>query len=103
MDFARPAVLVFWAFVQILLFCEFGVRLTEKFYEISNEIFHFDWFILPIDIQRMLPFISYATQKPMIIGGFGNVQCTRDSLKNVRREFERRYFAELRPSEINYR
>lgn len=76
--------LIFWSFVQIFAICEFGQRITGRFYEIKNEIFNWDWYTFPMDVQKIFPIIVIGTETPVELCGFGNIVCTRSSFKNVR-------------------
>lgn len=76
-------ILMFWSFAANFLFCEFGENVTRKFNELNYIICQIEWYLLPIDIQRMLPFIMMTTQKQIILQGFGGVQLTREAFKTV--------------------
>lgn len=83
LDAFVPCVMIYWSVVEIFLFCEFGERLTKRFDEIDDEIFDWDWYAFPIEIQKMLPIIMIGTQKQVRLEGFANIQCTRQTFKNV--------------------
>lgn len=46
----------------------------------------FDWYLMPADIQRMLPIIVNFAQQPVYIVCFGSAACDRDTFKYVRDE-----------------
>lgn len=58
--------------------------LTNQFELIHDELCRCDWYLCPIDMQRMVLIVLANTQWPKIVQGFGNVQCTRDSFKKVK-------------------
>lgn len=74
-DFIVPSVLVIASFSPILLFCELGERLTDRFNQIGNEVLQWHWYKYPIRIQRMFP---------IIISGIGNIQCSRGAFKKCK-------------------
>lgn len=63
--------------------CVGGQYLTDKFSEIGNAVEQIDWYLLPIQIQRVLPAIIMFSQEPIIIKFFGNLACSREQLKKV--------------------
>lgn len=75
--------MVIWSFVLIFLFSELGERLTNQFNEINKEILDYDWYAFPISIQKLIPTILTGTQDPVVIRGYGNINCTRDTFKQV--------------------
>lgn len=80
----RPIILMFWSIVANFLFCEFGESLTSQCNELNDVICQSEWYLLPVDLQRMLPTIMLTTQKPNILQGFGGVSLTREAFKAVR-------------------
>lgn len=68
---------------MILLPCELGQRSTEVFLEIDRKFERLHWYLFPIEVQRIIPTISCAMQKPFIIGCFGIVELSRDQFKKV--------------------
>lgn len=68
---------------MLLLFCEFGEQMSERFEEIYDLSCRMDWYLFPTDVQRMMPMILMGTQKPVVINGYGNVACTRLTFKTV--------------------
>lgn len=63
--------------------CELGQRLSDAFDDISSAVNLFDWYLFPIQIQRMLPLIIPSTQQPVALACFGSIVCTRDALRKV--------------------
>lgn len=84
LDIQVAILIMFWSFAQIFLFCEFGERLIDRFAEIDNEMFGWNWYKFPIGVQKILPLIMKGTQKPVKVEGFGNIQCARETFKIVR-------------------
>lgn len=76
-------VMLFWASVQIFIFCELGENLTERFNRIPIIIYDSEWYNFPKDVRRALPTVMIAAQQPMVLQGFANLKCTRESFKKV--------------------
>lgn len=71
------------SFVLIFIYCEFGERVNIGCEEIYDVICQLNWYSYPIEMQRMIPNILIATEQSVIVKGFGNCSCTRESLKKV--------------------
>lgn len=79
-----PVMLLLWTYVLIFIFCELGERVSTEYNRILDEIEQSNWYSLPMELQRMFPFVIIIAQEPTILHGFGNCLCTRESFKNVR-------------------
>lgn len=65
-------------------FCMFGESLANQFDELDLRFYQsIDWYLFPMGIQRMLVTVMSNTQRPTVILGYGNVECTRDTFKTV--------------------
>ena len=76
-------VYAFYAFGVVLIICELGQRLTNAFEEICETVEHFDWYLIPLEIQKSLPILLIAAQKPIVLECFGSISGTRDTFKIV--------------------
>lgn len=76
-------ILIFWSFAQFFVFCEIGENVILQFDNLSENIVYCEWYIFPHEIQRIFPIIVMTTRTPVAIGGFGNVQCTRNAFRIV--------------------
>lgn len=74
---------VFWSFSIVFIYCDFGERVTSEFNQITEAVYQFDWYTFPMKIQQMMPNIIIATQEPVVVRGFANTMCTRESFKMV--------------------
>lgn len=63
--------------------CESGQRLTNSFDEVDDDLGQLDWYLFPIEIQRLLPMTIMNVQEPPVIKCFGNIQCSREQFKKV--------------------
>lgn len=79
----KPIILIFWSLVANFLFCEFGESVTSQCNELNDALCQCEWYLFPIDLQRMFPIIMLTAQKPNILKGFGGVSLTREAFKNV--------------------
>lgn len=73
----------FWAFMMVLFASEIGQRFSNTFEKIDDKINEFDWYLLPMEVQRILPIIMINTQRPTFITCFGSSTCSRDTFKKV--------------------
>lgn len=64
--------------------CEMGERACEMFGAIDKTMDDIDWYLYPIEIQRMLPAIILVTQKPIYVELFGSITASRETFGNVR-------------------
>lgn len=80
----KPLILMFWSFVQVFMFCDFGRSVTDGFEALNDVILDSEWYLFPIEIQHMFPIIMISVQKGVALRGFGNIPCTREAFKNVR-------------------
>lgn len=82
-DFFMPLCMMTWSFIIMFCNCEVGQSMDNQFLKLSNDIYKCDWFCLPHKLQRMFIIIIMNAQ-PVLIYGFGNVVCSRESFKRVR-------------------
>lgn len=62
-----------WAWSLVLVLCEAGQQMIDTFGEIEEAFEQIDWYLLPIEIQRMMPQIIMYAQEPMVVRFFGSV------------------------------
>lgn len=72
-----------FATVLVFLVCEIGQKIGEAFDKIDFTLNKIDYYLLPIEIKRMLPIIIAIAQQPVELECFGSIICTRDVFKNV--------------------
>lgn len=73
---------VIWSFILIFFLCEFGEIVATQFDMFYVEFPKCNWYLLPIEMQRVL-LIVLADIKPISIRGYGGVMCTRVTFKKV--------------------
>lgn len=74
---------IFYAFGAMFIACELGQRVNLAFNECSEMIHRFDWYLLPAEIQRLLPLIINFAQQPIDIKCFGSAACDRETTEYV--------------------
>lgn len=79
----RYSVFITISHVWASLLCNVGDDVTNGFLQISEEIYDFDWHLLPLNQQKYIPTIIAIAQRPVYIQGLGNVRCTRETFKSV--------------------
>lgn len=72
-----------WSYIGIFIFCEFGERVTNEYIDVDNEINQLDWYLYPLRIQQFMIMTIAGSAQPVVIRGYGNCLCTRESFKNV--------------------
>ena len=74
---------VFYAFSLVVVTCEIGEKFCGSFNEISIVIDQFNWYLLPVEVQQMLPTIIIFVQNPVVLKCFGSITCLREAFKKV--------------------
>lgn len=72
-----------YAFGVILIICELGQRMSDAIEGIWDTIDDFDWYSFPHDIQRFLPYLLIAAQRPVVLKCFGSTSGSRNTFKKV--------------------
>lgn len=75
----------FWALSLLFVACELGQRYSNGFNEIGKAFAEVNWYLLPIEIQRMLPTIMIYLQEPNDFRIFGNISTSRKQFQKVSR------------------
>ena len=68
----------------LFLLCELCGRVSSQFDDICNLINRFDWYLLPLEIQQLLPFIIANAQQSVDFPCFGSFACNRELFKKVK-------------------
>lgn len=76
-------VTMFYSFPFNFAFCNYGEYLAHRFELVAEEICKIDWYLLPLGMQQMLIVVNANAQQPTVIRGYGNITCTRETLKRV--------------------
>lgn len=72
-----------WSFAANLICCNYGEYLVHRFDMVEQELYKSDWYLFPLEMQRMLIVVIPNLQHPTVIRGYGNVTCTRQTSKTV--------------------
>lgn len=75
----------FWAVALVFIVCEFGQQFTNAFDKFNIALGQLHWYLLPVDIQRMLSIVIINAQQPIFISCFGNITCGRETFKKVKK------------------
>lgn len=76
-------VFVLLSFVGIFALCELGTQVKSQFKTLNSALFQLEWYLLPVELQRMLLIFMMGAQDAVLLRGYGNIECTRDAFKNV--------------------
>lgn len=73
-------------FTLTLLFvsCELGNRMSNEFEYINDQIHQFDWHMLSLETQQLLPIITMSVDQPIGIPCIGSIMCNLNTFKTVR-------------------
>lgn len=74
---------IFWMFVFIFSMCEFGEMVTNQFDAFNDAIGNCKWYLLRMEMKRMIIILMAYHQRPITIHGRGNILCTRIAFKKV--------------------
>lgn len=69
--------------VYVAILCLYGNHVTTEFEAANAAIYNCSWYEYPLEMQKMLKMMLMVSQKPVIIQGHMNTQCTREVLKKV--------------------
>lgn len=67
----------------MFIICELGEQLSSKFAEFSDALYQCDWHSFPNEAQKVLLALMMFAQEPVIVKGFANILCARESFKKV--------------------
>lgn len=71
------------AFIAVLVVCELAQRGCDLFDDIAKVLAQIEWYLLPNEVQRVLPVITNVIQRATEIKCFGSTSCSRDTFKKV--------------------
>lgn len=79
----------FAAFILISFACEIGQRFTNAFSDVDDVLGQLKWYLLPIEVQRILPIAIMYSQEPLLVKFFGNMSCSREQFKKVIHDYSK--------------
>lgn len=80
-----------WSFGLIFVCSELCQRISSAFDGVDHKITQLRWYLLPIELWKILPTIIINTQMPVTFGCFGCISCERVTFKNVSKTFNSSY------------
>lgn len=83
-DDVKRVNLMSWSFVMIYSFCEMGQMVTTQHNVFEEELHQCSWYLFPMKLQRIHLIVLANAENAPTVSGFGNIECLRTSLKNVR-------------------
>lgn len=72
-----------YSFGMVFLVCELGLRSSNHFENMYNEMRHFNWYMCSPKVIRIYAMFIQFTQQDLIIPCFGSISCDRKSSKKV--------------------
>lgn len=83
MDAFNALLLVIILLGVIFFLSEFGQMVNNQFAAFNEKWCERDWYLFPIQIQRMFGAFMMYTQESATIQGYGNARCIRNTFKEV--------------------
>ena len=83
MDTITTLVEVTWSFFAVFLYCEFGRMVTSRFDKFHDKLQQCNWYSFSTEMQRLYLMFMMNAQQPVMIKGYANILCTRDTYKKV--------------------
>lgn len=68
---------------MVFIICEFGGMMTDRFEAFNHNLCQCKWYLYTAELQRLYLLFVVNTQHPVIIRGYGNIICTRETFKKV--------------------
>lgn len=72
-----------WSVSIVFAACELVQRMSNGISETGDLIWQTTWYLVPIDLQRLLPTVLNNAQQPAVVRYIGSVVCSRDQFKKV--------------------
>lgn len=72
-----------WAYLLVFSACELGQRFSNAFDGIGDTIGQLEWYLLPNNIQKILPGTMQYTQQTSAITFLGSFSCSREQFKKA--------------------
>lgn len=83
----RPIIASIVSLALILLLCEFGETVVDRFELVDDKLCQCEWYLFPVGMQKPLAIFMLFTQQPVMIRGFANVRCVRETFKKVNLDY----------------
>lgn len=84
MEWSKPFFSMFWSFIFIWVYCEFGQQFVAEQFELFNdELGKGNWYLFPNKTQRMILILIANANAPTFVRGVGNIICARKAFKKV--------------------
>lgn len=74
---------MFCSIIVLFVTCELGDQISMEFDEINDQINEFNWYLCPLNVQKMLPAMMMNLQQPVDFKCFGSSACNRSTFKEV--------------------
>lgn len=83
MDVAHLFIYFSGPVIHLYLICHIGESITDRLQGIGEEIYQINWYLLPIQTQKMLPFSLIIAEKADYLKTFGSIACTLEMFQKV--------------------
>lgn len=65
------------------LLCDFGEEVSTSFSLLGAAIFNVSWHLFPMAQQKYIILMTAMAAKPILMGGFADMHCSRETFKKV--------------------
>lgn len=72
-----------WSSSLTFIPCELSERISIAYFEVCDAVDELDWYLFPIEMQKLVPIVMVNSQAPIALRCFGSVFCGRDVFKKV--------------------
>lgn len=70
--------------IALMVFlCDVAQSLTNKFDKFNDDVWQLNWYLYSTEVQQVYLIFGASTQQSVNIQGYGNIICTRETLKKV--------------------
>lgn len=71
------------ALLLVMIACEIGQRFCNAFEDVEYALSQINVYLLPREVQRLLPMVIMYSQEPFVVQFFGSLCCTRVQFQKV--------------------
>lgn len=67
----------------LFTFCYFGEHVTRRLEDVNGMFYQCDWFLFPIEVQKLMPVIIMNAKQPIYIGKIAGLYASLEVFGNV--------------------
>lgn len=70
------------------LLCNSGGKVTAAFVDLNESIYRMSWYLYPMECQTNVLVMVMMANKPVYLGGFSSLKCSRETFKQVDSKYD---------------